>query len=75
MFQVLEVNLYGAIDVTMTFLPLIKKSHGRIVNTSSIMGRVAYPGATPYCISKYGIEAFADNLRLVNTANYMVVDA
>ena len=31
--QVSSVNLFGLIDVTMTFLPLIKKEKGRIVNT------------------------------------------
>ena len=32
--QVCSVNLFGLIDVTMTFLPLIKKEKGRIVNMS-----------------------------------------
>jgi NAD(P)-dependent dehydrogenase (short-subunit alcohol dehydrogenase family) len=62
-FQVLDVNLFGTIDVTMTFLPLIKRSRGRIVNMSSAAGRFAVPVATPYTISKYGVEAFTDNLR------------
>ena len=29
----LNVNLFGLIDVTTTFLPLVKKEKGRIVNT------------------------------------------
>ena len=29
----LDVNLFGLIDVTTTFLPLVKKERGRIVNT------------------------------------------
>jgi NAD(P)-dependent dehydrogenase (short-subunit alcohol dehydrogenase family) len=62
-FQLLDVNLFGTIDVTMTFLPLIKKSRGRVVNMSSTAGRIAFPMATAYSISKYGIEAFTDNLR------------
>ena len=34
--KVTGVNLFGLIDVTMTFLPLIKKEKGRIVNTGKL---------------------------------------
>ena len=61
--QVLAVNLLGLIDVTMTFLPLIKRSRGRVVNCSSVFGRHVINGCSPYCISKYGVEAFTDGLR------------
>jgi len=63
--EVLDVNLYGTINVTMTFLPLVKKARGRIVNTASIGGRVSLPLYAPYSISKYGVEAFTDGLRFV----------
>jgi retinol dehydrogenase-16 len=58
-----DVNLYGTIDVTVTFLPLIKRSRGRVVNMSSVGGRFFVPNAYPYCVSKYGVEAFSDGLR------------
>jgi len=61
--QVLDVNLLGLIDVTMTFLPLVKRSRGRIVNTASMAGRVAMSGNAAYSVSKYGVEAFTDSLR------------
>jgi len=61
--KVLGVNLLGLIDVTITFLPLVKKARGRIVNTSSVSGRIASPNGSAYCVSKYGIEAFSDVLR------------
>ncbi|XP_078666284.1 retinol dehydrogenase 16-like isoform X4 [Branchiostoma floridae x Branchiostoma belcheri] len=60
---VLNVNLLGMIDVTKTFLPLIKKSRGRIVNVASGVGRLAMPQGAPYTVSKYGVEAFSDCLR------------
>ncbi|XP_019622982.1 PREDICTED: retinol dehydrogenase 16-like isoform X2 [Branchiostoma belcheri] len=60
---VLSVNLLGMIDVTKTFLPLIKKSRGRIVNVASGVGRLAMPQGAPYTVSKYGVEAFSDCLR------------
>ena len=34
-----DVNLWGMIDVTKTFLPLVKKARGRVVNFSSIVGK------------------------------------
>ncbi|XP_066270407.1 retinol dehydrogenase 16-like isoform X5 [Branchiostoma lanceolatum] len=59
---VLNVNLLGMIDVTKTFLPLLKRSRGRVVNVASISGRVSVP-AGPYSVSKFGVEAFSDSLR------------
>jgi len=58
-----DVNLFGLIDVTMAFLPLVKKTRGRIVNMSSMAGRLAFPALTVYSVSKFGIEAFSDVLR------------
>ncbi|KAM8914353.1 retinol dehydrogenase 5 [Spinachia spinachia] len=58
----LDVNMNGVIAVTMTFLPLIKKARGRIVNVASVLGRVAANGGG-YCISKFAVEAFSDCLR------------
>lgn len=37
--QAADVNLWGLIDVTKTFLPLIKKAEGRVVNFSSMLGQ------------------------------------
>ncbi|XP_067648911.1 retinol dehydrogenase 7-like [Haliotis asinina] len=58
----LSVNLYGVIDVTKTFLPLVRRCHGRVVNMSSMMGRIAAT-ISPYAVSKYGVEGFTDCLR------------
>ncbi|TNN03045.1 hypothetical protein fugu_000074 [Takifugu bimaculatus] len=60
--KVLDVNLTGVIDVTLQFLPLLKKGRGRVVNVSSILGRLSIIGGG-YCPSKYGVEAFSDSLR------------
>lgn len=60
--KVLDVNLLGLIEVTLSLLPLIRKAKGRVVNVSSIGGRVALIGGG-YCISKFGLEAFSDTLR------------
>lgn len=60
--KVLDVNLIGVIEVTLAFLPLLKKAQGRVVNVASILGRLALTGGG-YCLSKYGVEAFSDSLR------------
>lgn len=58
----LSVNLYGVINVTKAFLPLVRRETGRVINMSSIAGRFASVSA-PYAISKFGVEAFSDTLR------------
>ncbi|KAM9346837.1 retinol dehydrogenase 1 [Symphorus nematophorus] len=60
--KVLDVNLIGVIDVTLQFLPLLKKAQGRVVNVASILGRLSLTGGG-YCLSKFGVEAFSDSLR------------
>uniref|UniRef100_UPI00398EB908 retinol dehydrogenase 5 n=1 Tax=Pristiophorus japonicus TaxID=55135 RepID=UPI00398EB908 len=61
-YKVLNVNLLGLMEVTLTFLPLVKKARGRVVNMASIMGRIAFAGGG-YCLSKCGVESFSDSLR------------
>ncbi len=58
-----EVNVFGQIAVTQAFLPLLRKRQGRIVNMSSVSGRVVYPLFGPYAASKHALEAFSDALR------------
>ena len=60
--KILDVNLLGLLEVTLSLLSLVRKARGRVVNVSSVMGRLSILGGG-YCISKYGIEAFSDSLR------------
>uniref|UniRef100_A0A493TLP7 Uncharacterized protein n=1 Tax=Anas platyrhynchos platyrhynchos TaxID=8840 RepID=A0A493TLP7_ANAPP len=52
----------GLIEVTLSFLPLVRRARGRVVNVASMVGRIALVGGG-YCPSKYGVEAFSDSLR------------
>ncbi|NXH41628.1 RDH16 dehydrogenase, partial [Dicaeum eximium] len=61
--KVLDVNLVGLVEVTLSLLPLVRRARGRVVHVASVMGRVSFFGGG-YCISKYGVEAFSDSLRL-----------
>lgn len=64
MKQVVDVNLWGTVTVTKVFLPLVKKASGRIINIASAMSRVSLPGAAAYSMSKFGVVAFSDALRV-----------
>jgi len=58
-----EVNVFGLLDVTRQFLPLIRKHQGRIINVGSISGLFATAAFSSYCGTKYAVEAFTDSLR------------
>jgi NAD(P)-dependent dehydrogenase (short-subunit alcohol dehydrogenase family) len=60
----LEVNVIGQVLVIQAFLPLLRKARGRIINISSIGGRVAAPFLGPYSASKFAFEALSDSLRV-----------
>jgi NAD(P)-dependent dehydrogenase (short-subunit alcohol dehydrogenase family) len=61
--QQLEINLIGQVAVTQAFLPALRRAGGRIVNVSSIGGRVALPLVSPYNASKFALEGLSDSLR------------
>ncbi|XP_068939371.1 D-beta-hydroxybutyrate dehydrogenase, mitochondrial isoform X2 [Petaurus breviceps papuanus] len=61
--EVAEVNLWGTVRMTKASLPLLRRARGRIVNISSMLGRMASAARSTYCISKFGVEAFSDCLR------------
>ena len=61
--QQLEINLIGQVAVTQAFLPALRRGRGRIVNVSSIGGRVGLPLVGAYNASKFGLEGLSDSLR------------
>ncbi|XP_036609735.1 D-beta-hydroxybutyrate dehydrogenase, mitochondrial [Trichosurus vulpecula] len=61
--EVAEVNLWGTVQTTKASLPLLRRARGRIVNISSMLGRMASAARSAYCITKFGVEAFSDCLR------------
>jgi NAD(P)-dependent dehydrogenase (short-subunit alcohol dehydrogenase family) len=60
----LEINTIGAIAVTQAMLPMLRAARGRIVNVSSISGRVAFPVLGPYAASKFALGALSDAMRI-----------
>jgi len=58
--RVLDVNLKGAFLCTRAVLPsMIERGRGRIVNVSSISGKLGTPLLTAYCASKWGLLGFS----------------
>lgn len=69
----LDINVLGPVAVTQAFLPLLRlaadaapantRAPARIVNLSSVSGRIAAPFLGPYAASKFALEALSDALR------------
>ncbi|KAF3826105.1 hypothetical protein GH733_006219, partial [Mirounga leonina] len=62
--DVLKVNLVGLIELTLSMLPLVRRARGRIVNVSSILGRIAFFGGV-YCSSKRELQHFGVKISIV----------
>lgn len=59
-----ETNVFGPARVVRAFLPgMRERKRGRIVNISSVVGRLALPFFGPYNATKHAIEALSDALR------------
>jgi NAD(P)-dependent dehydrogenase (short-subunit alcohol dehydrogenase family) len=59
-----ETNVFGLMNVTRAFLPRMRERRaGRIINISSVGGRITLPYFGVYNSTKYAIEALSDALR------------
>lgn len=59
-----ETNLFGPVRLTQLVLPgMRRQGWGRIVNISSIGGKLSFPGGAVYHASKHALEAVSDVLR------------
>jgi NAD(P)-dependent dehydrogenase (short-subunit alcohol dehydrogenase family) len=59
----LAVNLYGTLDVTQAFLPLLTRSQGAVVNIVSLGAVAAVPVLPAYSVSKAASLSFTQSLR------------
>jgi short-subunit dehydrogenase len=60
-----ETNVFGLMSLTRAVLPkMIERRAGRIVNVSSVSGRIPAPILGAYHASKYALEALSDALRM-----------
>ncbi|WP_235882222.1 SDR family NAD(P)-dependent oxidoreductase [Streptomyces apricus] len=61
--RVFEVNVFGTVALTQVLLPALVRSKGRVVNISSMNGKVSMAGYGVYASSKHAVEALSDALR------------
>lgn len=60
-----DVNVFGPIQLCQEVVPIMRaQGSGRIVNVSSLAGRISTPFLGAYCASKFALEAFSDSLRV-----------
>lgn len=65
----LEINVTGVVAVTQAFAPLLgtdpqrRGAPGRIINISSVGGRIGNPFLAPYNASKFALEGLSESLR------------
>ena len=69
--KIYESNVYGTLNFCRHALPILRKRNGRIINISSIAGRIPTPFFGVYSSSKYAVEALSDALRF-ETAEFDV---
>lgn len=58
-----DVNVFGAVALTLGLLPALRCAHGQVVFINSGSGRRVSAGMACYSASKFALRAFADSLR------------
>ena len=59
-----ETNVFGLVRLTQLVLPGMRRQHwGKIVNVSSMGGKLVFPGGGFYHATKFAVEAISDALR------------
>lgn len=62
--EVFETNVFGLFAATRAVLPRMReKGRGRLLNMSSLSGRVGFPMASTYAATKHAVEGFSEALR------------
>jgi NAD(P)-dependent dehydrogenase (short-subunit alcohol dehydrogenase family) len=60
----MAVHFWGPVYTTLAALPHMRRQRsGRIVNISSIGGKIGVPHLVPYCASKFALTGFSDSIR------------
>lgn len=61
---IMNINFWGVVYGTKTFLPLIKQTgDGHIINISSLFGLTAQPTQSAYNATKFAVRGFTESLR------------
>lgn len=61
--RLFEVNFFTPLSLIYQALPYLKKSgSGKIINISSVAGKIAFPGSVSYCSSKFALTALSEGI-------------
>ncbi len=61
--QVFEVNFFACLDsIYQVFPHFVNQGHGKIVNISSVAGKIAFPGSVCYSSSKFALTAMSNGM-------------
>jgi NADP-dependent 3-hydroxy acid dehydrogenase YdfG len=63
-----DVNVFGAVAVTLALLPALRPADGQVVFINSGAGRTPSKNMASYSASKFALRTFADSLRLSEPA-------
>ena len=69
----METNYFGPLNLILALLPLLKKSHGAIINISSIAGISNFPSLGPYSATKAALHSLTQGLRAELNAQGILV--
>jgi NAD(P)-dependent dehydrogenase (short-subunit alcohol dehydrogenase family) len=60
-----ETNVFGLVGLTQRFLPgMRRRGAGKIINISSVVGKLSLPLQGVYCATKHAVEALSDAMRM-----------
>lgn len=57
-----DTNFFGVLDTLYAVFPYLKASQGRVGIVSSVLGRVGFAAASPYCASKFALCGLAESI-------------
>jgi len=61
--KIFDTNVHGYLNFIRHSMPTLREKNGRIVNITSVAGRVSMPFFGTYCGSKHAMESISDSLR------------
>lgn len=71
--EAMDNNYWGSVHTILSVLPdMLKRGEGRIVNITSIGGKVSVPHLVPYCASKFALVGLSEGMR-AELAQYGIV--
>lgn len=62
--KIMDTNFHGYLNFIRHAVPALRKNEGRVINVSSIAGKISTPYFGVYSASKHAVEAMTDALRM-----------